>query len=156
MNQIGLDTSTFCQVGIVVDDIERAIWACSRLVGAAEPDIIVTDAYEHARTHYRGQPTAARAKLAFFRMGAVALELIEPIGGPSTWREFLEENGPGIHHIAFTVKGTDQVIGALRGRGATLVQQGEYTGGRYSYLEADPDLGFVLELLEDLDASDQD
>lgn len=156
MSGEGLDTRAIVQVGFVVRDIERAIAAFSRLFGAPEPEIIVTDPHESARTQYRGEPTEARAKLAFFPMGPVSLELIEPVGGPSTWQEFLDEHGPGIHHIALMAKGTDQVVASLCQKGASLAQGGYYTGGRYTYLDTDPELGFVLELLENLDESDPD
>jgi methylmalonyl-CoA/ethylmalonyl-CoA epimerase len=156
MSGEGLDTRAIVQVGFVVRDIERAIAAFSRLLGAPEPEIIVTDPYESARTQYRGEPTEARAKLAFFPMGPVSLEFIEPVGGPSTWQEFLDEHGPGIHHIALMAKGTDQVVASLCQKGASLAQGGYYTGGRYTYLDTDPELGFVLELLENLDESDPD
>lgn len=156
MRQIGLDTGSICQVGIVVRDIDRAIEEFSRLFGVPQPDVIITDPYESARTQYQRQPTPARARLAFFSMGPVALELIEPIDGPSTWQDHLDRKGPGIHHIAFMVEGTDQMVDSLQQKGATLVQQGDYTGGRYTYLESGAALGFVLELLENLDESDRD
>ena len=119
-----------------------------KLFGTPEPNIIVTDPYESARTQYRGRSTEARAKLAFFTMGPVALELIEPVGGPSTWQEFLDEKGPGIHHIALMAKGTDQVVASLCEKGASLAQEGYYTGGRYTYVDSSPALGVILELLE--------
>ena len=70
----------------------------------------------------------ARAKLAFFKMGQISLELIEPIGGPSTWKEFLDGHGDGVHHIAFRVKGMDDVLTYLNGKGLPTAQRGDYTG----------------------------
>jgi 4-hydroxyphenylpyruvate dioxygenase-like putative hemolysin len=81
-------------------------------------------------------------------MGQVTIELIEPVGGPSTWQEFLDKHGEGVHHLAFMVKGTDQVVAVLEGQGIPMVQQGDYTGGRYTYLDGESKLGVVLELLE--------
>jgi methylmalonyl-CoA/ethylmalonyl-CoA epimerase len=81
-------------------------------------------------------------------MGQVQIELIEPIGQPSTWKEWLDEHGDGFHHIAFQIKGTDKVVAYLEGNGIPLVQQGQYPGGMYSYLDASHSLGLVLELLE--------
>jgi len=40
-------------------------------------------------------------------LGSLSLELIEPVGGPSTWREFLDTRGEGVHHIAFHVPDTE-------------------------------------------------
>jgi methylmalonyl-CoA/ethylmalonyl-CoA epimerase len=144
----GLGTTVICQVGLIVRDIERSSEAYSRVFGLPRPEVIVTDGPEIAHTQFRGQPTDARAKLAFFDMGQVSLELIEPIGGPSTWREFLDERGEGVHHIAFTVEGTDEVVAFLGDAGIGVVQQGDYTGGRYTYVDSAPALGVILELLE--------
>jgi catechol 2,3-dioxygenase-like lactoylglutathione lyase family enzyme len=146
----GLGTSIVCQIGLVVRDIERSAEAYSQVFGLPKPNVIITDEYEVAKTTYRGQPTRAQAKLAFFNMGQVALELIEPIGSPSTWQEFLDENGEGVHHIAFRVKGTDEVVAFLAGQGIQVVQQGHYTGGMYTYLDSTSALGVALELLENL------
>jgi len=152
MDNAALGTHIVCQVGLIVRDIERSIETYSRVFGMPEPEIVVTDGPEIAHTRFRGEPTDARAKLAFFDMGQVSLELIEPIGGPSTWQEFLDEKGEGVHHIAFIVEDTDAVVKLLEGEGVGVVQQGDYTGGRYTYLDSASALGVVLELLEDLDS----
>lgn len=150
----GLGTDILCQVGLVVRDIERSAEAYSRVLGLPKPAVVVTDEYNRARTTYRGQPTTARAKLAFFHLGQVALELIEPVGGPSTWQEFLDEKGEGVHHIAFVIEGTAHVIDFLQEQGIGLLQQGRYTGGMYTYVDSAPALGVVLELLENFNQED--
>lgn len=144
-----LGTNQICQVGLVVHDIEKSLDAYCSVLGIPRPKVIVTDEYELAKTNYRGQPSRARARLAFIDMGQVQLELIEPIGEPSTWKEALDENGEGVHHIAFIVKGTNQVVQKLAEQGMPMVQQGYYTGGMYTYIDSARKLGVVLELLED-------
>jgi methylmalonyl-CoA/ethylmalonyl-CoA epimerase len=146
-----LGTNVICQVGLIVSDIEKSIEAYSQVFNLPIPEVAITDPAEVANTKYKGNPTDARAKLAFFDMGQVSLELIEPVGGPSTWRDFLEEHGEGVHHIAFRIKGTEQVVAFLKGKGIDVVQQGNYTGGMYTYLDSEPVLGTILELLENFD-----
>ena len=153
MNNQGLGSNVICQVGLIVRDIERSLEAYSQVFGLPKPEVILTGGQEVSHTRYRGEPTDARAKLAFFNMGQVSLELIEPIGGPSTWQEFLDERGEGVHHIAFFVEDTDQVVALLEGNGIAVVQQGDYTGGRYTYVDSAPALGVILELLENLGTS---
>ena len=148
MTENGIGTQFITQVGLVVKDIQKSIDAYCDVFGFPRPNVIITDAYEKAQTNFRGQPSFARAKLAFFDFGQVQIELIEPIGEPSTWKEVLDAKGEGIHHIAFQIKGTGQVVQYLEGKGIPLVQQGQYTGGMYSYLDASQKLGLVLELLE--------
>jgi methylmalonyl-CoA/ethylmalonyl-CoA epimerase len=145
-----LGSQVICQVGLIVRDIERSSAAYADLFGVEVPEWSLTDVYELAHTEYRGQPTAARAKLAFFNLGQVSLELIEPVGAPSTWREHLETHGEGVHHIAFHIQGMDEQLTLLAEKGMPAVQRGDYTGGRYAYVDAVPQLGVVLELLENL------
>ncbi len=148
MSETGLGTTTVVQVGIVVKDITTKARAWAEVFGLPVPEIIITDTVDKAHTRYHGATTDARAKLAFFDLGQVALELIEPIGAPSTWRDQLEQHGESIHHIAFFIKGMPAAIAYLEGQGMTLLQTGDYTGGRYAYVDAVPQLGLVLELLE--------
>ena len=145
----GLGTKTIVQVGLVVRDIETSIDNYVRIFGLTErPQARETETPDVTNIQYRGETTQGRAKLAFINMGQVTIELIEPIGGPSTWQEFLDAHGEGVHHIAFNVKGTPQVVSFLNGQGIPVVQRGDYTGGMYTYLDAAPKLGVILELLE--------
>ncbi len=148
MTEAALGTTTVTQVGIIVQDIEAKARAWSETLGLPMPEIIVTDTFELARTEYQGQPTTAQAKLAFFHLGQVDLELIEPIGEPSTWKDQLDQHGNSLHHIAFQIKGMTEKIAFLDAKGVPLVQRGEYTGGRYAYMDGNALLGAILDLLE--------
>jgi methylmalonyl-CoA/ethylmalonyl-CoA epimerase len=143
-----LGANTVTQIGLVVPHIENAVQSWSALLGVPAPDILVTDPVERARTEYQGQPTPARAKLAFFDLGQVVLELIEPVGEPSTWNDQLEAHGPSLHHIAFEIKGMADCLTALAEHGMPLLQRGEYEGGRYAYVDGSEQFGAVVELLE--------
>jgi methylmalonyl-CoA/ethylmalonyl-CoA epimerase len=144
-----LGTNIVTQIGIVVKDIEKSIDAYMDVFCLENrPGIVITDGPDKAKTKYRGQTSSAVAKLAFIHMGQVDIELIEPVGEPSTWKEFLDTHGEGVHHIAFVIKGSDQVVAYLEGKGIPLVQRGDYTGGMYHYVDAAPRLGVMLELLE--------
>jgi methylmalonyl-CoA epimerase len=136
------------QIGIVVHDIENASQAYAEFLGVDKPQWFLTDTVDKAHTVFKGDSTEARAKLAFFEMENITIELIEPVGGPSTWQEFLENRGEGIHHIAFEIKDMDKKIELLTAGGISLLQKGDYEGGRYSYMDAGSKLGLILELLE--------
>lgn len=136
------------QVGIVVGDVEAAARKWAAVFGREVPPIRLTAGYDSTRAEYAGEPTEARAKLAFLDFGQVQIELIEPVDGPSTWRDHLERHGGGLHHIAFRIKGMAEAIAYLEGHSISLIQRGEYTGGRYAYLDGASELGTILELLE--------
>lgn len=143
-----LGNAIVTQVAIVVHDIEQAVEAWSALLNVPRPNIILTDAVETAQTKYLGSPTPARAKLAFFPLGQVTLELIEPLGEPSTWNDQLVQHGQSLHHIAFQIKGMRARVDELAEHGLSLVQSGDYTGGRYAYVDGRERFGAVVELLE--------
>lgn len=143
-----LGTRAVAQIGIVVRDIEKAAKAFAQLFGVSVPAWFKTEPYETAKTEYRGRPTPARAKLAFFDLGSLQLELIEPDEHPSTWREHLDTRGEGIHHIAFFVENITAKTNALEQTGMRLLQKGEYPGGRYVYLDGVDTIPCILELLE--------
>jgi methylmalonyl-CoA epimerase len=145
-NVLGSDGIT--QIGVVVKDIEKSSRAYAELLGVDVPEWELTDPVEKSHTEYHGKPSKAQAKLAFFQVGNTVIELIEPVGGPSTWQEFLDTKGEGVHHIAFEVKGMEKRIAGLKAIGIPLIQRGDYTGGCYGYLDGGPKLGVILELLE--------
>jgi len=151
MSEQALGTTALAQVAVVVRDIAKAAKTYAEIFGVPVPEVVITDPVEKAHTLYHGKPSPARAKLAFIPMGgAVTLELIEPLGKPSTWQQFLDEHGEGVHHIAFRIQGMDRVLSFLNAKGCPTAQTGDFPGGRYAYVDSIPRLGVILELLESL------
>lgn len=149
MNKPILGTNVVTQIGILVHDIDKTSAEYAKFLGVDVPQWTETDIEEKAQTKYMGQPSQARAKLAFFDIGEnLSLELIQPDHNPSTWRHDLDKNGEGFHHIAFVIKGMKDKIAVLKANGMQLLQTGEYEGGRYAYMDANDSLKLVLELLE--------
>ena len=148
MTDTPLGSNTITQIGLVVPNLEEAVQAWSRLLGFPPTRIVTTDPVDQAHTEYHQQLTPARAKLAFFPLGQVTLELIEPLGEPSTWQDQLTASGPSLHHIAFQIKGMAERLTVLAEHGLPLVQRGDYKGGRYAYLDGQQKFGAVVELLE--------
>ena len=143
-----LGNNKMVQVGIIVNDIEKAAADYAAFFGVEKPEAQLTDGYDKSEAQYKGKPSDARAKLAFFDFGSLQVELIEPDDHPSTWREYLEENGEGIHHIAFSIKGMKEKVNVLGEKGFQLDQKGEYPGGRYAYINTRDTLKTMIELLE--------
>jgi 4-hydroxyphenylpyruvate dioxygenase-like putative hemolysin len=139
------------QIGIVVNDVKKYAKNYAAFFGVEIPKVIISETEDKAKTQYHGQPTMARVRQAFFHFENISIELLEPVGGPSTWREFLDNNGEGIHHIAFEIKGMDERISEMQEKGIDLIQQGrwtDYSGGRYAYFDSNAKLAMILELLE--------
>jgi methylmalonyl-CoA/ethylmalonyl-CoA epimerase len=141
-------TKVITLIGILVHDIEKTSQAYADFFGIEKPPWIMTDTVDKAQTEYRGKRSKARAKLAFFDVGSLEIELIEPDQNPSIWRELLNKNGEGPHYIAFEIEEMKYKIAVLERSQMPLLQKGEYTGGRYAYIDTLRDLKVIIELLE--------
>lgn len=136
------------QIAIVVADIKTTAAAWASALGVDIPEIKETEGQETTHALHLGQPLQGRAKLAFFHLENLTLELIEPIGRPSVWGDDLDRKGDDLHHIAFRVDDRAQTASNLeRSADATTEQTGDFTGGGYHYLRSRK-LGALLELLQ--------
>lgn len=136
------------QVALIVKDVEKTSQNISKLFGLQESPYEMIGEYELANTQYMGEPTPAKGKGTFYNMGSLDLEIIQPVGGPSTWNDFLQEKGEGIHHLAWYVKNIDEVTTFLESLGMKMVQEGNWDGGKYKYFDSTAQIGFMLELLQ--------
>jgi catechol 2,3-dioxygenase-like lactoylglutathione lyase family enzyme len=145
-----LATRDMVHIAIIVRDVEKAAKEWADLFAMEVPKWSLSDPPEKSNVRYRGKPTEARLKTAFLKLDNLRIEIMEPVGGPSTWMEFLKTRGEGVHHVAFRIKGMDEQAANIEKMGMPLIQRGEwtaYTGGAYAYFDS-PQLGVILELLE--------
>lgn len=145
MNFDGLDR--IAQIGIIVRNIEksRTLWA--RLLGVEETPIIETERWESTHMTFRGKPSEGRARMTAFDLENISIELIQPVGPQSSWMDFLQKHGGGMHHVAFRVENLEEALEKLRKMGIEIEQKGEFKGGRYVYSYFRGEFGAVFELL---------
>ena len=102
---------------------------------------------------FRGQPGTFDQELAWQRHTSVALEWVRSLAGPTTYDEFLQAHGEGIHHLGFEVDDFDKAVAAWAAAGFPVVQSGSWGdagkpgSGRYAYLDADAAGGVIVEVL---------
>ncbi len=147
-----IETNILTQVGFIVRDIEESKRTFAAFLGVTPPPHFDGGKFETTGTTVNGKPAPdANCWMAFFDVGpGIQIELIQPNGVKSTWQDFLDEHGEGIHHIAFGVKGMDEKIQACEKFGMTCVQRGKYGdgGGEYAYMDASKNMKCLVELLE--------
>ena len=64
-----------------------------------------------------------KVRTAFFKVGEVKIELLEPTDSESPIAKFLEKKGPGIHHIAYSVENVDEALREVEDKGVQLIDQ---------------------------------
>jgi len=139
-----IDPKKICQVAIVVRDIESTAKRYADIFGVPVPKIFSIPPAEEAHTRFRGVLTKTRARLAVFDLGAVVLELTEPDGEPSSWKDFLDTRGEGVHHIGFMVDDLATTLDFMAKKGMPERHSGDYPGGRYVFVESAEQLGVLL------------
>ena len=147
-----IGTNKIIQVGFIVKDIEKSKQVFAKFFGVEPPATIDGGKYEVTGTTYMGRPAPdANCLMAFFNAGpGMSVELIQPNGVQSTWQDFLDKHGEGIHHIAFGIKDMDAKIKDCEEFGMQCVQRGKYGNakGEYAYLDAYDSMLCLVELLE--------
>jgi catechol 2,3-dioxygenase-like lactoylglutathione lyase family enzyme len=148
--KMAIDKTKVVQIGILVHDIIEATARWAKFLEVEPPKPTMTDGYEKSKAIYRGEPCHGLIYQTVFKFGNIEVELIQPYDNtPSIWRECLDRDGEGLHHIAFRVKNMADCIKETEESGYPLLQKGEYTGGRYAYMDALREMKIILEFLED-------
>ncbi|MGA2749932.1 MAG: methylmalonyl-CoA epimerase [Verrucomicrobiota bacterium] len=123
-------------LGIAVRSLEQAIPYYEKALGL--------------KCDHREEVPSQKVRTAFFTVGQVHLELLEPTDADSPIAKFLEKNpAGGIHHLAF---GTDNIEGQLAqaaGAGVKLIHEKPFEGaaGKWvAFLHPKSTFGVLTEL----------
>lgn len=64
-----------------------------------------------------------KVRVAFFQIGEVRIELLEPTADDGPIARFLKKKGPGLHHIAYRVANLPATLAALKVAGVQLIDE---------------------------------
>ena len=93
-----VDVKGFIQICIVVEDIEKALDHWTKMFNLKRPEISISTPSRSKDLTYRGEIAEYGMKMAVMEANGFFIELVEPDHNPSTFREFLEKHGSGVHH----------------------------------------------------------
>ena len=95
--------------------------------------------------------SSQKVKVAFFRMGSLRLELLEPTSPDSPISRFLDKRGEGLHHIAFSVDDIDARLAELQAGRVRLIDDHPRPGAHHmqvAFLHPASTGGVLTELCE--------
>jgi hypothetical protein len=104
-----------------------------------------------SHTRLRGKPVEYTYDVALAYTGSTQLEIIAPLEGPSIYKEFLEANGEGLHHLRYNIaEGLSYEMAGkeLISRGFSAVMQGRFSGIEYTYFDTEKPGHTVFEILK--------
>ncbi len=145
-----LTKDQFIQVTIVVDDIQRAAKAWAAILDVPMPEIWTN----HLKSNgdypytYRGKDIPCDLQMCVFNMGSWMLELHQVDQTASTFREFQDKHGYGVHHIGFEVGDSrDKIISELKAMGFDTERTiGIYPGSSWTIVDSEEVLGVNLNI----------
>ncbi len=146
-----LKKEQFIQVTIVVNDIRKAAKAWAALLNVPEPEIWTNHLQSNGDYPYtyRGRDDMpCDLQMCVIEMGDWVLELHQVDGAPSTFREFLNKHGQGVHHLGFEVgDARDEVISELKELGFDTERTiGIYPGSSWTIVDSEDVLGVNLNI----------
>ncbi len=138
------------QIGIVVHNLDSFLQGLHDILGITGFEVIEypPDNTEAEITYY-GEAADFKLKMAFMKVGKFEVEVIQPLEGQSVFKDFLEENGPGIHHVRFTERRFDEMSQALQEQGIQMIASGRGVHGptQWAYFDTAALLqGLIVEL----------
>ena len=147
-------TAQIRQIGIMVKDMEKTVAAFEKFLGRKADFVGVTEKAKVTGQKLHGKVCYGRCHQALFNLENIQIELVSPYGeGDSVWKECLEKNGEGLHHLAFKTENIQEAIKDLeQNNNAELVQYGTWPdspkNGQYAYMDMRSEITTFVELLE--------
>ena len=123
-------------VGVVVRNIEEALYAFSGILGFA-----ATESIEDPKREFRSVAIAG---------DGVSIELLEPLNPGGAMAKFLEQRGGGLHHLAIEVDDIDAAMETCGKNGASLLSPEAVVVGnrRTAFIHPRSAAGVLIELVE--------
>jgi methylmalonyl-CoA/ethylmalonyl-CoA epimerase len=141
-----LHLTRFDQIGIAVRNVDAAVEFMTRHFGL---EFITLD-MPRARARLRGKEVEFVTRIGLARVGGMDLELMEIVEGEHIVREFLDRNGPGLHHLGLYVDDIQTALKPWREAGGQVVQETSHPQGIGTvYLDTESELGHLyIELIK--------
>ena len=128
------------QISYTVRDLEPVMDWWKRVLGVEHFGVTKATAGRDYKVLIRDQPTSTPFSLrtAMGRLGPRGeqeIEIIQPVEGPSPYREFLEERGEGLNHVSFLVPDFEPAAERMRASGAQPLIEFRGNGIRACYFD---------------------
>ena len=133
------------QVGILVEDVEKAASKLEKLIGIGPFEIFEPD-FRDLTLH--GKTARYKIRLGLASAGPVQVELMQVLHGDSIYQEFHQRKGYGLHHLAIRTDNMERSIKEMEGKGFRPIQSGNRPGVKWAYFDTEGQTDVVFELIQ--------
>ena len=133
------------QVCVVVEDLDATIRDYWETAGIGPWAVWTPDLTE---MRIRDCEAAFSMKLALAWTDGFIWEVVQPLEGPSIYREHLDRHGEGMHHVLVRTSDADfdALMRQARARGLPPLMQARWGQTEFAYLDGEGPLKMVLEV----------
>ena len=124
-------------IGVAVDDLDEAVSLYRDRLGMAE--------------QHRETVEEQGVEAVLLEVGEGHVELLRPLGPETAVGRFVEQRGPGLHHVAYQTEDIDSALQGVREAGLRLIDEEPRTGirgSRVAFLHPRSTGGVLTELVE--------
>ena len=134
-------SGTLAHIAFAVKDIDKTAKAFADVLGVPVPQAREVRGVNFPPS-YGGQKM--NVKFLQFQANGVTFELLQPLDGPSPWKDFMEKHGEGVHHIGFNVADANAARTFLESKGGKWTQAPSPT---MAYVDMEPLLPITFEVM---------
>ncbi len=124
-------------IGIAVEDLDEAVALYRDRLGMRE--------------QHRETVEAFGVEAVLMEIGDAHVELLAPVSSDSAVARFLEQKGPGMHHVAYRTDDIDATLERLRDAGVRLLDEQARTGileSRVAFVHPKSTGGVLTEIVQ--------
>jgi methylmalonyl-CoA/ethylmalonyl-CoA epimerase len=136
------------QVAVVVRDLRKTMEAYHRMMGWGPWSVFEHKPPTLHHTEIRGKAVPYTMLGAEVHCNPIDFEILQPLEGPSIYREFLEQNGEGLHHVSVVnpAEDVDKALADFKKNGVEVLMSGRLGEDiRFYYMDTQPVLKMVAE-----------
>ena len=136
------------QIAVVCHDLQKTMETYTKLLGWGPWNVYRHEPPRLHETVVRGEQVDYTMLGAETHVGDMGFELLQPLEGPSIYKDWLEEHGEGLHHVAVMLHDFEEST-ELKRRFAEIGSP-VLMGGRigetieFFYLDTDPTLKIII------------
>jgi len=137
------------QIAVVCHDLQKTMETYTKLLGWGPWNVYRHEPPRLHDTVVRGEQVDYTMLGAETHVGDMGFELLQPLEGPSIYKEWLDEHGEGLHHVAVMLHDFDEsteLKQRFAGIGSPVLMGGRIGDTiEFFYLDTEPSLKIILE-----------
>jgi hypothetical protein len=137
------------QIAVVCNDLQKTMENYTNLLGWGPWNVYRHEPPQLHHTEIGGKPAGYSMLGAETQVGGVIFELVQPMEGPSIYKDWLKRHGEGLHHVAVMLHDFEEsnlLKERFAQKGMPILMSGRIGETiEFFYIDTEPALKIILE-----------